>query len=375
MSYMTLCLSFNVDSIKAKQLLSTAWLFKTASHRMLSLAKQFPVLPASDIGWKNTFRKIIYEIIPNRRCTDGVIVLVRGIYESCRQLGIDFKEVELGDWLMFQQAEKEYPVRNITLRQDNEFHVTTIDYNGSVERIVIKPTIPKNYKLLLDKILEDKQKHTARIVVKDYGVRKNTLWVRGEIQLTIPLNFYCKYMVRFKKNYGRLYGGVDVNADRINLAIVDSEGKLRDTYTFRFPEVTARGYLRHRARTVIGMKIHEMLKYAYYHGVKKLFLENPEEPGKLRLLWIRNGRRLNRNYNWKVSVFRSRVIEMIAMKSSLYSIGVKYVNPKGTSNSKEHSEIMKRFRLDKHTASAYLTALRGLNQQFISFNYQNIFRP
>ena len=72
--------------------------------------------------------------------------------------------------------------------------------------------------------------------------RKNKLWIHGEIQLTIPLNLYYKYMTRYRKNIGRLYGGVDVNADRINLAIVDSEGNLRDTYTFWFREVTARGY-------------------------------------------------------------------------------------------------------------------------------------
>ena len=102
MSYVTLCLPFNVGDDVAGKLLSTSWLFKAASHRMLDLAKQMPILPATDIGWKNTFRKIIYEITPNRRYTDGVIVLVRGIYESCRQLGVDFKDVELRDWLMFQ---------------------------------------------------------------------------------------------------------------------------------------------------------------------------------------------------------------------------------------------------------------------------------
>jgi len=284
MSYITLCLSFNVDGFEARRLFSTAWLFKTASHRMLSLAKQIPILPATDIGWKNTFRKIIYELIPNRRYADGVIVLIRGIYESCRQLGLDFKEVELGGWLMFQQVEKEYPVRNITLKQVHEFHITTIDYDGNSERIVIKPTIPKNYKLLLDKILEGKQKHTARVVIKDYGVRKGRLWVHGEIQLTIPVNFYYKYMTRYKRNYGKLYGGVDVNADSINLAIVDSEGNLRDTYTFWFREVTTRGYPRRKARSIIGMRVHEMLKYAYHHGVKMLFLENPEVLGKLKLL-------------------------------------------------------------------------------------------
>jgi len=274
---------------------------------MLSLARQFPILPATDIGWKNTFRKIIYEITPNRRYTDGVIVLVRGIYESCRQLGVNFKEVELGEWLMFQQVEKEHPVRNITLKQDYEFHITTIDYNGNSDRIIIKPTIPKNYVLLLDKILEERQKHTAKVVIKDYGVRKSRLWVHGEIQLTIPIDFYYKHMTRYRRNYGRLYGGVDVNADRINLAIVDKYGKLRDVKTFWFEDATRKSYPKRKARVLISMAVHDMLKYAYHHGVKTLFLESPEVLGKLRLLWIRNGRRLHRNYNWKVMTFRSRI--------------------------------------------------------------------
>ncbi|GAB6944772.1 hypothetical protein [Vulcanisaeta sp. JCM 14467] len=362
MSYITITLPFNVNGSEARKLFSTAWLFKIATHRLLDLAKQTPILPATDISWKNTFRKIIYEIIPNRRYTDGVITLVREIYESCRQLGVDFKEVELGHWLMFQQSEMEYPVRSITLKDGYSFHITTIDYNGKENRVVIRPTIPKNYGVLLNKILEEKQKYTARVVIEDYGIRKNELWVHGEVQLTVPMDFYYRHMIRYGRNYGRLYGGVDVNTDRINLAIVDDGGNLRDTYTFWFREVTARGYPRRRAWSVIGMAVHEMLDYAYHHGVRILFLENPDVLGRLRLLWIRNGRRLHENYNYRVSIFRNSIIEMIAMKAPLYSIEAKYVNPRGTTNSREHDEAMRKHGLDRHTASAYLIAIKGIKQ-------------
>jgi len=368
MSYITITLPFNIDGYEARRLLSTAWLFKTATHRMLALAKSTLVLPATDIGWKNAFRRALYDIIPNRRYVDGVIVLVRGIYESCRQLGVDFRGVELGDWLMFQQAEKEYPVRNITLKPGYEFHVTTVGYDGDVERIVVRPTVPGRYRLLLDMILEERQKHTARVVITDYGVRKGRLWLRGEIHVTVPVDFYYKHMARYRVNTGRLYGGVDVNTDRINLAIVDKNDELRDTYTFWFREVTARGFPRRRARTIIGMKVHEMLRYAYHHGVRTLLLENPEVLGKLKLLWIRNGRRLHRNYNWKVATFRSLVIEMIALKAPLYAVNVSYVDPKGTTHSKEHDEIMRKYGLDRHTASAYLIALKGLKQTQMNLN-------
>jgi len=235
-----------------------------------------------------------------------------------------------------------------------------MDYNGKAERIVMKPTVPKSYRLLLDRILDEKQKHTARIIIKDYGVRKNKIRVHGEIQLTIPLDFYYKCMVRYKRNYGRFNGGVDVNTDRVNLAIIDRYGRLRDVKTFWYEDASRKEYPRRRARSIMGMRIHEMLRYAYHHGVKTLLLENPSILGKLKLLWVRNGRRLHKNYNWKVTVFRSSVIEMISMKAPLYSIKVGYIDPMGTASSKEHDKVMESFGLDRHTASAYLIALRGI---------------
>jgi len=109
------------------------------------------------------------------------------------------------------------------------------------------------------------------------------------------------------------------------------------------------------------MRIHEMLDYAYHHGVRALFLENPGVLGRLRLMWVRGGDRGRENYNHKVTIFRSTIIEKIASKAPLYSIKVSYVNPRGTTNSTKHDEAMKKHGLDRHTTSAYLIALRGLN--------------
>ncbi|MFP3301048.1 MAG: transposase [Caldivirga sp.] len=359
MDYITLKLPFNADGDAARELLSTAWLFKIATHRVLGVARQ-QALPGSRIGWKNMFRKIAYGIIPNERYADGVITLVMGVYESCRELGIDFRGVELSDWLMFQQSSLEYPSRNTTLKPNYEFHVTTVRFDGSTGRVVVKPTIPKIYKALLDAVLFEHVKYMGRVVVTDYGVRSNQLWVRGEVHMTVPMDVYYERMARHKKNSGKLIGGVDVNTDRFNLAIIDKEGRLIDHRTFWFSEATARGFPKHSAWSIIGVRIHEMLNYAYHHGVKTLFLENPEVLGRLRLMWIRSGDRNHENYNHKVSIFRSSIIERIAMKAPLYSIETKYVNPRGTTNSKEHDETMKKHGLDKHTTSAYLTALRGL---------------
>ena len=363
MSFITLRFPFNVDGDAAKGLLSTAWLFKIAAHRVLDVAKQQEVLPGTKIGWVNVFRGIAYGVVPNRRYADGAVTLVMGVYESCRALGVDFKGVELGDWLMFQQSELEYPSRSITLKPNYEFHVTTVGFDGTVGRVILKPTIPRNYKELLDTVITEHVKHMGRVVITDYGVRNNRLWVHGEVQVTIPLDVYYEHMSKHKRNSGRFIGGVDVNTDRINLAIIDSVGRLIDHKTFWFSEASRKGFSRHSAWSIIGMRIHETLNYAYHHGVRALFLENPEVLSRLRLMWVRGGDRKHENYNHKVSIFRSTIIEKIAMKAPLYSIRAGYVSPRGTTNSKEHDEAMKRYELDKHTASAYLIALKGLTHQ------------
>ena len=277
MDYVTLRLLFNVDGGVAKELLSTAWLFKIATHRVLSLAKQQQVLPATKVGWVSMFRSIAYGIVLNRRYADGAVTLVMGVYESCRALDVDFKSIELGDWLMFQQSELEYPAKSITLKPGYEFNITTIRYNGATGRVVLKPTIPKIYKALLDAIITRRVEYMSRVVVKDYGARSNQLWVHGEIHITVPLNIYYEHMAKHRRNNGRLVGGVDVNADRFNLAIIDEDGELIDHKTFWFSEVTARGFPRHRAWSIIGMRVHEMLNYAYNNGVKTTIPREPRD--------------------------------------------------------------------------------------------------
>ena len=366
MSYITLRFPFNLNDGVAKELLSTAWWFRIATHRVLSLAKQQQVLPGTKVGWVNMFRGVAYGIVPNARYADGVVTLVMSIYESCRELGIDFRSVELSDWLMFQQSWLEYPAKSITLRPGYEFHITTVRYDGTTGRVVVKPTVPENYKGLLDAVLAGRVEYMGRVVVRDYGVRDNQLWIRGEVHMTVPSDIYYEHMVRHRRNGGKLIGGVDVNTDRINLAIIDEEGGLRDYKTFWFSEVTARGFPRQKAWRIIGLRIHEMLNYAFHHGVKTLFLENPEVLGRLKLVWIRNGDRKHENYNYKVSVFRSSIIERITLKAPLYSIETRYVNPRGTTNSTEHEELMRKYRLDRHTASAYLIAIKGLSSTSFS---------
>jgi hypothetical protein len=288
------------------------------------------------------------------------VYFVYGVWESSRRLKVDYRSVELSDWLMFQHYDREVGGNVIKVLEDGSALVTTYSYDGSKDRVLVKAKPNKGYGRLLKLVVESKEKYMPRVVIRGYNVRDGELYVSGEIHVIIGYDFYLKHMARYRESRGSLIGGVDVNADRINLAIIDEKGDLRDYKTFWFSEATTRGYSSRRAWSVIGMKIHEMLRYAYSHGVSTIALEDPGVLGYLKLAWIRNGDRRRENYNYKVSVFRSSVIERIAMKTPLYGLGTKFVEPMGTTSSREHDEAMKRYGLDRHTASAYIIALRSI---------------
>jgi hypothetical protein len=110
--------------------------------------------------------------------------------------------------------------------------VTTYNYNGSRDGVLVKAKPNKGYKELLKLIIESKEKYMPRVVIRGYNVRGGGLYVNGEIYVTIDYNFYLKHATRYENPKGSLIGGVDVNTNRINLVIVDEKGNLRDYKTF-----------------------------------------------------------------------------------------------------------------------------------------------
>ena len=270
--------------------MATAWRFKLAAHRVLCAAKQHTgILVPSKIAWLKMFKQLAYEVIPNKRYSYGVVYLVYGVWESARELGVNFREVELGDWLLFQHYDRERPGNVIRVHEDYTVSVTTYGWDGSKERILLHTRPNKGQKQVLDVILARREKYMSRILITNYGVRKGTLWVRGEVHVSVPWSFYVEAARRYAKPLGDNVAGVDVNSNRVNLAILDNNGNILDYRTFWFREVTARGYLRRSTWSVIGMRVHNMLRYAYHHGVEKVFLENQMVLGRLKLAWIREG--------------------------------------------------------------------------------------
>ena len=366
--YLTVDLPFTVKGDHAKLIWFTSWLSKPCARRLLGDVKDDDLLvDLSQTSFLKYARKRCYGILPNRRYVDGVATLMHSTLKSARKLGINIESIELKQWLLFQsEAEKEKKGNlNIRLISANKAEILVFNHRRETEKIVVRLRIPKGYRkvleTLVEKALNKEIGYPARIVIKEYNFYPSNLHLYCSLQVMIPYSIYLETMKKYDKPLRDHVAGVDVNVDRLNLTIVDKYGRLRDTKTFWLREITSRGYRRKQAWTKIHQAIHAMLDYAYHHGVSVVALENPEIIGYLRYYWIRNSYRKTKNYNYKVAVFRNRIIEVVTYKAPLYSLKTIYVNPKGTSHSKEHDETMRKYGLDRHSASAYLIALKGLN--------------
>ncbi|WP_206204977.1 hypothetical protein [Thermococcus sp. M39] len=365
--YVTLTIPLSASGEKARRIYFTSWFSKLVAHRLLSLVKQNPPLvDFHERKFQTIARKQARDILPNRRYIDGMAKLVYSTLQSAKKLGVDIQKLELSDWLLFQcEGEKDKKGnQNIRLYKD-KVEVLTFDYSKNPERIMLDIKFPRGYRMVLDRVVElsvsGELAYPARVIVREANFYPHSMHVFGEIQVMIRLDFYHEVMKRFESPLGDNVGGIDVNTDRINLAVVNRSGELLDTYTVWFSEITARGFPKKKAWSLLGESIHKVLKYAYYHGVSTIALENPKVLGYLKYYWIRNGERCGKDYNYKVATFRNSVIEKIVYKAPLYGFDVVFVNPAGTSTGTK--ALQRKLGLDKHTTSAYLIALRGLKRK------------
>jgi len=370
--YVTVRLPFHVVDREAFLILSTAWLTKVCAHRLLNDVKlNTELLKYSQYSFLQYARDRCYEILPNRRYVDGIAVLIHSTLKSVKALGINIQDVELKHWLLFQsEAERGkyvYGNKNIKLLKDFKVEVLTFDYKHRSYRIILRPKIPKGYskllKTLVDKAFNGEIGYHARIYVENYGMDSDgNFHLYGEVQINVPYALYLEVMKRYDKPLSDNVAGIDVNTDRLNVAVLSIGGRILTYKTFWFEDASRKGCPRERAWSIIGEKIHEALKWCYFNGVSTIFLEDYKIIGYLKWLWIKEGERKCKNWNYKVHIFRSSIIERIIWKSILYGFNVKLIDPKGTTHSELHDSIMKKYGVDRHTASAIVIAMKGLKQ-------------
>jgi predicted transposase len=174
------------------------------------------------------------------------------------------------------------------------------------------------------------------------------------IHLQIPLWLYLKHFSSPKPNGYGLIAGFDLNSDRLNVVVISKDGEIIANKTFWYSDVTRPGFPKGKAMALRLNALSESLIFLSRVGVDYVIFED---------LFLVKRRRFTRSKsgNRKVSRFAKR--QMLAhgvIKALRLGFNVILVNPKGTTNSEDHDRIMREKGFDRHTASAYLIALKGL---------------
>ena len=174
------------------------------------------------------------------------------------------------------------------------------------------------------------------------------------IHLQIPLWLYLKYFSSPKPNGYGLVAGFDLNSDRLNVVVINKESSIVTTKTWWYSEVVSHGFPKGKAMALRLNTLSRTLNFLSRVGVDYVVFED--------LFLVKNRRfTRSRSGNRKITRFaKKQLLTHGVIKSLRLGFNVVLVNPKGTTNSEGHDRIMREKGFDRHTASAYLIALKGL---------------
>ena len=175
-----------------------------------------------------------------------------------------------------------------------------------------------------------------------------------KIHLQVPLWLYIKHFSAPKPAGYGLVAGFDLNSDRLNVVVVNRQGKIITFKTWWYTEAVSHGYPREKARALRLNALSQALKSLARVGVDYVVFED---------LFVIKRREFTKSKrgNRKISKFaKKQLLTHGVIKALRLGFNVILVNPKGTTNSEEHEKLMEERGFDRHTASAYLVALRGL---------------
>jgi predicted transposase len=206
----------------------------------------------------------------------------------------------------------------------------------------------KEYLPLLSELKElsrrKEEGYGAVVSFKDYPM----------IHLQIPLWLYLKHFSSLKPNGYGLFAGFDLNSDRLNVVVVNKDGKVVTKKTWWYSDVTRPGFPKGKAMALRLNALSQALNFLSRIGVDYVVFED---------LFLVKRRKFTRSKsgNRKVSRFAKRQLLIHGVIKALrLGFNVVLVNPKGTTNSEDHDKVMREKGFDRHTASAYLIALKGL---------------
>ncbi|AGJ63881.1 hypothetical protein [Saccharolobus islandicus] len=174
------------------------------------------------------------------------------------------------------------------------------------------------------------------------------------IHLQISLWLYLKHFFLPKPNGYGLIAGFDLNSDRLNVVVINKDGKVITFKTWWYSDVTRPGFPKEKARALRLNALSESLNFLSRIGVDYVVFEDLFLVRKRKFTRSKSGNR-------KVSRFaKKQLLIHGVIKSLRLGFNVVLVNPKGTTTSEDHERVMREKGFDRHTASAYLIALKGL---------------
>jgi len=174
------------------------------------------------------------------------------------------------------------------------------------------------------------------------------------IHMQVPLRLYLKHFSSPKPNGYGLFAGFDLNSDRLNVVVINEKGSVISFKIWWYSEVVSHGFPKEKARALRLSALSQPLNFLSRIGVDYVVFEDLFLVKKRRFTKSRSGNR-------KVSRFaKKQLLTHGVIKALRLGFNVILVNPKGTTSSEEHDRIMKEKGFDRHTASAYLIALGGL---------------
>ena len=155
------------------------------------------------------------------------------------------------------------------------------------------------------------------------------------IHLQVPLWLYLKHFSSPKPNGYGLIAGFDLNSDRLNVVVVNKDGKVIANKTWRYSDVTRPGFPKGKAMALRLNALSQALNFLSRIGVDYVVFED---------LFLVKRRKFTRSKsgNRKVSRFAKRQMLIHGVIKALrLCFNVVLVNPKGTTNSEGHDRIMR----------------------------------
>ncbi len=297
--------------------------------------------------------KLLYNILPNYVYLETAYKNAKAITENIR-----FFEEYLGKnriladihrfWIASRGNKWDKGNRNIKLIPRDTYFEVLIKYPWDGSWIKARAFFGERYVPLLRELIE-----LAGRREEGYGVVVS-FREHPRIHIQIPLWLYLKYFSTSKpRGYG-LIAGFDVNSDRLNVVVIDNDGNIVAVETFWYCETVSHGFPKGKAEWIRLNALSSALEWCRRIGADYVVFED--------LTRIRCKRFTKNHYvNRKIAKFpKKQILIHGVIKALKLGFIVVLVNPRGTTNSVTHEQIMREKGLDRHMASAYMIAYRGL---------------